>query len=76
MTRWRAIVSLASGRITALGSRPLAVPTPPLQIRPCEPANWPKVWALLEPVFRAGETFPYDLAITEAEVRAAWVEQG
>ena len=33
------------------------------------------MWALLEPVFRAGETFPHDPAITEAEARMAWVEQ-
>ncbi|MCX5940134.1 MAG: GNAT family N-acetyltransferase [Cyanobium sp. LacPavin_0818_WC50_MAG_67_9] len=36
----------------------------PLQIRPYEPADWPAVWALLEPVFRAGE-----------EAQLAWVEQ-
>ena len=47
----------------------------PLQIRPYEPADWPGVWALLEPVFRAGETFPHDPAITEAEAQLAWVEQ-
>jgi len=47
----------------------------PLQIRPYEPADWPAVWALLEPVFRAGETFPHDPAITEAEAQVAWVEQ-
>ena len=33
------------------------------------------MWALLEPVFRAGETFPHDPAITEAEAWMAWVEQ-
>ena len=33
------------------------------------------MWALLEPVFRAGETFPHDPAITEAEAQQAWVEQ-
>jgi len=33
------------------------------------------VWALLEPVFRAGETFPHDPAISEAEAQLAWVEQ-
>jgi hypothetical protein len=38
-------------------------------------ADWPAVWALLEPVFRAGETFPHDPAITEAEALMAWVEQ-
>jgi hypothetical protein len=38
-------------------------------------ADWPAVWALLEPVFRAGETFPHDPAISEAEAQVAWVEQ-
>ena len=33
------------------------------------------MWALLEPVFRAGETFPHDPAITEAEAQQAWVQQ-
>jgi len=33
------------------------------------------VWALLEPVCRAGETFPHDPAISEAEAQLAWVEQ-
>ena len=30
---------------------------------------------MLEPVFRAGETFPHDPAISEAEALMAWVEQ-
>jgi L-amino acid N-acyltransferase YncA len=47
----------------------------PLQIRPYEPADWPAVLALLEPVFRAGETFPHDPATTEAEAIVAWVDQ-
>jgi hypothetical protein len=46
-----------------------------LQIRPMKEADWPAVWQLLQPVFRAGETFPHDPAITEIEARAAWVEQ-
>ena len=50
------------------------MPTP-LQLRPFEAADWPGLWALLEPVFRAGETFPHDPAITEAEAQAAWVER-
>jgi L-amino acid N-acyltransferase YncA len=53
----------------------LATPTTPLQIRPYEAADWPAVWALLEPVFRAGETFPHDPGITEEEAQLAWVEQ-
>ena len=47
----------------------------PLQIRPYRPSDWPALWALLEPLFRAGETFPHDPVITEAEARVAWVEQ-
>ena len=53
----------------------LATPTPPLQIRPFEATDWPAVWALLEPVLRAGETFPHDPAISEPEAQVAWVEQ-
>ncbi len=54
---------------------PLAPPTPPLQIRPYGAADWPALWALLEPVFRAGATFPHDPAISEAEAQVLWVEQ-
>ena len=54
---------------------PLAQPPLTLQIRAMEPGDWPGVWALLEPVFRAGETFPHDPAISEPEARALWVQQ-
>ncbi|MDM7938338.1 MAG: GNAT family N-acetyltransferase [Cyanobium sp. CZS 48M] len=54
---------------------PLTAPTTPLQIRAYEAADWAAVWALLEPVFRAGETFPHDPAISEPEAWALWVEQ-
>ena len=56
-------------------SAPLTSPRSPLQIRPLEASDWPALWALLEPVFRAGETFPHDSAISEAEAQVAWVEQ-
>jgi L-amino acid N-acyltransferase YncA len=58
-----------------LDPAPLATPITSLLIRPYEQADWPALWALLEPVFRAGETFPHDPAITEADARVAWVEQ-
>ncbi|QDT10811.1 hypothetical protein K239x_28020 [Planctomycetes bacterium K23_9] len=38
------------------------------------PDDWPSVWQILEPVFRAGETYPYSPNITEAEARVAWVD--
>ena len=47
----------------------------PLQIRTFDPADWPAVWSLLEPVFRAGETFPHDPAIPEEQAHRLWVEQ-
>ena len=47
----------------------------PLQFRTFAPADWPALWALLEPVLRAGETFPHDPAIREEDARVAWVEQ-
>jgi L-amino acid N-acyltransferase YncA len=53
----------------------LLSPRSPLLIRPYAAADWPALWALLEPVFRAGETFPHDPAISEAEAQVAWVEQ-
>ncbi|MFN9622820.1 MAG: GNAT family N-acetyltransferase [Cyanobacteriota bacterium] len=47
-------------------------PAPSPRIRPFKPVDWPEVWAFLEPVLRAGETFPHDPAIPE---EAARVEQ-
>lgn len=43
-------------------------------LRPYSPDDWPAVWAVLEPVFRAGETFPHDPAIDSDTARVAWVE--
>jgi len=45
-----------------------------LLLRSMVPTDWPGIWGLLEPVFRAGETFPHDPAITEAEAHHQWVE--
>lgn len=35
--------------------------------------HWPQVWAILEPVFRAGETYPQSPDTTEAEARGYWM---
>jgi hypothetical protein len=40
-----------------------------------EPRNWPAVRHVLEPVFQAGETFPHDPAITQAQAHDIWVRQ-
>jgi hypothetical protein len=41
---------------------------------PYGPADWAALWGLLEQVFRAGEAFPHEPTITEAEARMAWVD--
>lgn len=44
-------------------------------IRSFEEADWPAVWAVLEQVFRAGETYPYPPDLSEAEARRLWIDQ-
>ncbi len=43
-------------------------------IRLYQADDWPHVWRMLEPVFRAGETYAFPTDITESEAREAWVE--
>lgn len=43
-------------------------------IRGYEERDWVEVWALLRPVFRAGETYAFPRDISEAEARYVWTE--
>lgn len=45
-----------------------------LRIDEYTPADWPEVWAILEPVIRAGETYPCPPDMNEAEARRFWVD--
>ena len=45
-----------------------------LDIRPIEASDWLAVWNLIEPVFRAGETYAFALDISAAEAHKVWVE--
>ena len=45
-----------------------------IRIRPFEEKDWIAAWQIIEPVFRAGETYAYSPDITEAEARKVWVE--
>ena len=45
-----------------------------LQIRAFEQRDWPAVWKIIEPVFRAGETYPFSPDITEEEAHQVWIE--
>jgi ribosomal protein S18 acetylase RimI-like enzyme len=42
-------------------------------LRPFEPADWPATWRILEPVFRAGDTYSFAADITEEEALSVWV---
>ncbi|MEL7071898.1 MAG: N-acetyltransferase [Cyanobacteria bacterium J06581_3] len=43
-------------------------------IRPIKETDWPSVWAMIEPVFRAGETYAFSPTISEAEAQKVWIE--
>jgi ribosomal protein S18 acetylase RimI-like enzyme len=43
-------------------------------IRPLVQSDWPAVWRIIEPVFRAGDTYSFAADITEEEALRAWVE--
>jgi len=45
-----------------------------LTFAPFADADWPEVWAAIEPVFRAGETYPYPRDIDEALAREIWTQ--
>ena len=37
-------------------------------------ADWPFLWRIIKPVFRAGETYAYAPAISEAEAKQVWID--
>jgi RimJ/RimL family protein N-acetyltransferase len=45
-----------------------------IDIKPYKELDWPSVWHIIEPVFRAGETYPYPPDISEKEAHLAWIE--
>jgi ribosomal protein S18 acetylase RimI-like enzyme len=45
-----------------------------IRIRKFEPRDWPAVWQIIEPVFRAGETCAYSPDMSEADARKAWID--
>lgn len=47
-----------------------------VSVRDYTDADWPAVWAVVEEVVRAGDTFPYPLDLDEAMARAIWLDNG
>ena len=45
-----------------------------LQIRECRDDDWPKIWVFMEPIIRAGETYPYDCDMTEPDAKKMWLD--
>jgi ribosomal protein S18 acetylase RimI-like enzyme len=45
-----------------------------INIRPFEKRDWDATWRIIEPVFRAGETYAFSPDITKEEAHKAWVE--
>jgi len=50
---------------------PLAV-----NIRPAAAGDWPRIWAILEPVIRAGETYALPQFWSEDQMRTYWFSTG
>jgi ribosomal protein S18 acetylase RimI-like enzyme len=44
-----------------------------IEIRAAGAGDWPKIWAILEPIFRAGETYALPRDIGEAAAQAYWM---
>jgi ribosomal protein S18 acetylase RimI-like enzyme len=44
-------------------------------IRRARPEDWPALWKIIEPVFRAGETYAVSVDIEEDEARALWLDK-
>ena len=45
-----------------------------MNIRPYQASDWVTLWPILEPVFRAGETYPCPPDISEREAQKYWIQ--
>ena len=45
-----------------------------MMIRPATDADWPAIWDMLRPVFRAGETYAVAHDINETSARKMWMD--
>jgi ribosomal protein S18 acetylase RimI-like enzyme len=43
-------------------------------IRQIGPGDWRETWKIIEPVFRAGDTYSFPTDITEQQAREIWIE--
>lgn len=45
-----------------------------IKIRLFQKSDWDQVWHIIEPVFRAGETYAFPREISETDAHKAWIE--
>ena len=45
-----------------------------ITVRALEEHDWPAVWTFMEPIIRAGESYPYAMDMTEEGARHMWLE--
>ena len=45
-----------------------------MEIREVQEEDWPQIWALMEPIIRAGETYCWDRELDEESARKIWLE--
>ncbi len=45
-----------------------------ITIRAFSESDWPSVWSILQPVFKAAETYAFDPDMTEQEGYSTWIE--
>ena len=46
-----------------------------IRIREYQPQDWPRVWTMMEPVIRSGETYPYAMDMDADGAHAMWIEK-
>jgi GNAT superfamily N-acetyltransferase len=46
-----------------------------ITIRAASAADWPALWAIVEPVVREGETYTYPTDVTSEQARGLWLAQ-
>lgn len=45
-----------------------------LSIRHYNPRDWPAIWRIIEPIVRAGETYPQPREMTESQAHSWWID--
>lgn len=48
---------------------------PTITIRSFAPTDWSKIWHIIEPVFRAGETYAIEPDISEETAHTLWIDR-